>query len=218
MKINDSVKVEKFLEFKVMAEMLKQASNNSNTFQIAFQSILDALSKNNTTGNIDFSNLNFNNKLSDFNLNNENINKAYNHIKSSLKSNNENIDSLVENTSKKYGVDKNLILAVIKQESDFNPNVVSHAGAKGLMQLMPENCHDLGVSDPFDINQNIDAGTRHLKDMLNRYGNCKELALAAYNSGPGRLKRNHVDSIDKISRLPHETRDYVKKVMTYYKK
>ncbi|HFL3547501.1 TPA: lytic transglycosylase domain-containing protein, partial [Clostridioides difficile] len=69
------------------------------------------------------------------------------------------IENAVEQASKKYNVDANLIKAIIKVESDFNPNTVSSAGAKGLMQLMPENCRDLGVTNPFNIEQNIDAGT-----------------------------------------------------------
>jgi len=109
-------------------------------------------------------------------------------------------------------------MAVIKQESDFDPNSTSHAGAQGLMQLMPGTARELGVTDPYDIEQNIDGGTKYLKSMLEMYSNSKQLALAAYNAGPGTLRRRGVDTVEEISKLPTETQDYVKKVMKYYGK
>ncbi len=109
---------------------------------------------------------------------------------------NERIDSAISISSKKYGVDENLIRAIIKVESNFNPNTVSKAGAKGLMQLMPENCKDLGISDPFNIEQNIDGGTRHIKEYLDKYNGDVEMALMAYNGGPTRMARRGVKSIN----------------------
>ena len=117
----------------------------------------------------------------------------------------------------KYGVDENLIRAIIKVESNFNPNCVSKAGAKGLMQLMPENCRDLDVTDPFDIEQNIDGGTRHIKEYLDKYNGDVEMALMAYNGGPTRMAKRGVKSIDDIYKMPKETQNYVPKVMKYYK-
>ena len=128
------------------------------------------------------------------------------------------IDIAIHNASKKYGVDEDLIKSVIKQESDFNSNVTSTAGAMGLMQLMPETAQDMGVTDPYDINQNIDGGTKELKMLLDRYSGTKELALMAYNAGPQTVSRNNVRSVADLNKMPKETIDYVQKVMKYYGK
>ncbi|MFX0548618.1 lytic transglycosylase domain-containing protein [Hathewaya histolytica] len=143
------------------------------------------------------------------------ISKPYSNGKIIVK--NPAILKAVEKASQKYGMDKNLILSVIKQESDFNPKCVSHAGAMGLMQLMPENCVEYGVSNPYSIEENIDAGTRHLKDMIKLQKGNLMLGLASYNAGPGTLRRRAVTTVEGISKLPSETRHYVKKVMNYYK-
>lgn len=127
------------------------------------------------------------------------------------------IDNAIKVSSQKYGIDENLIRAIIKVESNFNPNCVSKAGAKGLMQLMPENCRDLNVSDPFNIEQNIDGGTRHIKEYLDKYNGDVEMALMAYNGGPTRMARRGVKSIADIYKMPKETQNYVPKVMKYYK-
>lgn len=126
------------------------------------------------------------------------------------------IYSEVSKASKKYGVNANLILAIIKQESDFNPNVVSSAGAVGLMQLMPENISDLGVNNGYDVSENIDAGTRHIKEYLNMFGGNTEMALMAYNAGPGTMQRRGVSSLSDLYKMPLETQNYVPKVMNYY--
>lgn len=119
---------------------------------------------------------------------------------------NVNIDA----ASKKYGVDANLIRAVIKQESSFNPSSLSHTGAQGLMQLMPGTADALGVSDPWNISQNIDGGTKYIRDQLQAFNGDTKLALAAYNAGP--------QSVIKYNGVPpySETQDYVVKVLNYY--
>jgi soluble lytic murein transglycosylase-like protein len=132
-------------------------------------------------------------------------------------------DSIIQQASFKYSVDIALIKAVIRQESNFNPAAVSSAGAKGLMQLMPGTASDLGdpktdagkycnlkITDLFDPEQNINGGTCYLSYLLKRYNNNKELALAAYNAGPGR-----VDACNCVPNI-EETQTYVRLVAKYY--
>ncbi len=192
-------------------------SSNSNAFDMVMVSLLKAISqKNKNTNNYQQQNNSYNS------INNlETLNNTQNSIKiestNKDKTINERIDSAISISSKKYGVDENLIRAIIKVESNFNPNTVSKAGAKGLMQLMPENCKDLGISDPFNIEQNIDGGTRHIKEYLDKYNGDVEMALMAYNGGPTRMARRGVKSINDIYKMPKETQNYVPKVMKYYK-
>ena len=122
------------------------------------------------------------------------------------------IGAIIDKASRRYGVEAGLIKAIIKQESNFNPRAVSSAGAQGLMQLMPSTARGLGVSDSFDPEQNVMAGTRFLKDMLHRYGGNLDDALAAYNWGPGNVDRHGSES----AALPRETRNYLAKVKGYY--
>lgn len=126
------------------------------------------------------------------------------------------IRDAVSAASKKYGVDENLILSIIKQESDFNPNDTSSCGAAGLMQVMPENFSNTGITDAYDINQNVNGGTKLFKEYLDQYNGNIEMALMAYNGGPGTMQRRGVSSKDDLYKMPQETQNYVSKVMGYY--
>ena len=119
---------------------------------------------------------------------------------------------IIKQASAQYGVDPSLVKAVIKAESDFDYKAVSHKGAQGLMQLMPETAVDMAVKDPFDPQENIYGGTRYLSLLLERFKENISLALAAYNAGP--------DSVEDYKGIPpySETITYIKRVLEYYKK
>ena len=116
-------------------------------------------------------------------------------------------DGLIMQASIQYGVPATLIKAVVLAESGMNPQAVSHAGAQGLMQLMPPTAADLGVSDSFDPAENIDGGSRYLAKMLDLFRGDRRLALAGYNAGPNRVKRKM--AVPDIE----ETQTYVKRVL-----
>jgi soluble lytic murein transglycosylase-like protein len=128
-----------------------------------------------------------------------------------LESYNEDLyDHVISEASQTHGVPFSLLKALIKTESDFNPTAISSAGARGLMQLMPENIKTLKIKNPFDPRENVMGGTRYLKQLIDHFNGKLPLALAAYNAGPG--------VVEKYQRIPpfQETENFVKQVMEYY--
>lgn len=120
------------------------------------------------------------------------------------------ISNIISEISSKHGVSEKLVRALIKQESGFNPTIVSKAGATGLMQLMPATAKSLGVTDAKNPTQNVDGGVRYLKSLMERYNGNLILALAAYNAGPG--------AVDKYGGVPpyKETQNYIKNILANY--
>ena len=119
-------------------------------------------------------------------------------------------DDIIANASQQYDVSFPLLKAIIKAESGFDPRAVSKKGAKGLMQIMPENFKPLGIKDPFDPSQNIHAGARYFKQMYDRFKGKLPLSLAAYNAGP--------TAVERYKTVPpyEETEEYVKRVLKFY--
>lgn len=119
-------------------------------------------------------------------------------------------DMHIREAAQEYDVPVSLVKAIIKAESDFDPNAVSQAGAQGLMQLMPETARDLGVSNSFDPRENILGGVRYFKELLEQFHGSIPLALAAYNAGP-----NRIGPLREVPRI-EETERFVRKVMEYF--
>lgn len=119
------------------------------------------------------------------------------------------LEEIFTEASERYNVPKDLIKAIAKTESDFDPNATSGSGAQGLMQLMPATARELGVTDAYDPYQNVMGGTKYISQLLNKYDGDVKLALAAYNAGSG--------NVAKYGGIPpfKETQNYVVKVMNY---
>ena len=120
------------------------------------------------------------------------------------------IDAAIDEAAARHRVDAGLVRSVIKVESNFNPNAVSPKGAMGLMQLMPSTVRSLNVANPFDPAENVDAGVRHLKKLLDSYGGNVRLSLAAYNAGAGAVARSA-----GVPRF-RETQNYVRRITDLY--
>lgn len=136
-------------------------------------------------------------------------NTAQNTAASSISTGTASMDRIFEQAAKRYNVDANLLKAIGKAESGFDPSVVSSAGAIGVMQLMPGTARSLGVSNPYDAQQNIMGGAKYISQLLKKYDGNVRLALAAYNAGPG--------NVAKYGGIPpfQETKNYVNRVLKY---
>ncbi|QIC04541.1 lytic transglycosylase domain-containing protein [Brevibacillus sp. 7WMA2] len=124
----------------------------------------------------------------------------------------------IEQVSKRFGVNSSLVREVVRAESNFNPTATSHAGAKGLMQLMDDTARSVGVRNSYDPDQNLMGGTKYLGKLLDRYDGNVKVALAAYNAGSGRVRRAGIETDEDFDRLavnlPQETQRYVAKITT----
>src|SRR5699024_4353529 len=116
-----------------------------------------------------------------------------------------NYEPYIKEAAEKYNIDERLIHAIIKNESNYDTEAESYAGAQGLMQLMPNTARNLGVTDPFDPKQNIEGGTKYLSHLLHHYNNNTELALAAYNAGPGNVAKH--EGIPPFKETTHYVQD-----------
>jgi len=213
---------------KAANNAISKARSNSKSPQLWFKSanpqyvgvirkMLPNEQANNVITNIavaSISNPNMSDK--DFNnIVNREISKEYARMRTQNKSvvfgTNTKYDEYINSYAMQYGVDPLLIKAVIKQESGFNTNAKSNAGAGGLMQLMPATAKGLGVKNVFDARQNIAGGTRYLADLLQKFNGNIPLALAAYNAGAGAVKKYG-------NKVPpyKETQNYVKNIMKTY--
>jgi soluble lytic murein transglycosylase-like protein len=132
--------------------------------------------------------------------------------KGSSLSSNSNFESLIQQASQKYGVDADLVKAVIQNESAYDPTAISSAGAMGLMQLMPATAASLGVENALDPAENIEGGVKLLRELLSQFGGNISNTLAAYNAGPG--------AVQQYNGIPpyQETQTYVKRVLSTYGK
>ncbi len=120
------------------------------------------------------------------------------------------VDAAIDAAAARHHVDPNLVRSIIKVESNFNPNAVSRKGAMGLMQLMPSTARELNVTNPFDVEQNVEAGTKHFAGLMNNFNGDVSKSLAAYNAGAGAVTRH--GGVPPYA----ETKDYVKRITKLY--
>lgn len=230
--VDDATKAaQQYMGLTLMKNTLQEVvGSDGMEFEIIYQALLDYMIKNsdsdilksalsNSTSGTSNGNTTSTEELQEI-LNAAANLKANSTTTSSNTTGDSSLDSIYEAVNKcsaKYGVDSKLILSIIRAESDFDSTATSSVGAAGLMQIMPANYSSLGITDPYDINQNIEGGTKLFKQYLNMYNGDTEMALAAYNAGPGTLQRRGVTSSSDFYKLPSETRNYVPKVMSYYR-
>lgn len=228
---------EQIAAFMLLSQMKSSSNESSPIFDIVMHSVLSSMTNsNNSTESSNLSDLKKeeNNEVilkplnpslnSKENGANDKVNVESNiNVETKIESNNnitsteQRINVAIENASKKYRIDKGILRAIIKAESNFNPSVTSSAGAQGLMQIMPSNFSFLGISNGYDIEQNINGGAKLLRNYLDRYNGNIEMVLMAYNGGPGTMERRGVKSASDLYKMPKETQNYVPKVLKYYR-
>lgn len=231
----NQISTEQLMAMSMMSngQLTSDSSSTSNTsgdtnlaFELMMKNLTNSSNTSSTGVNIDTGNTQVvqqnaaGKNLEDIAMILNNFNRINNNTAKISNKNNldmEKIYSAVEDAAKKYGVDQKLILAIIKQESNFDSTAVSSAGATGLMQLMPENFSYTGISNPYDINENINGGTKLLKEYLDKYNGNVEMSLMAYNGGPGTMQKRGVSTERDLYKMPEETQNYVPRVLGYYK-
>lgn len=178
----------------------------ANTFSTSAGQILEDLPLERANNGIGY--LTYNSYYNNYNIGNVST--------SSSDATKQQIYDSVNKYCSEYGVDPKLVLALIKVESDFQPNVTSSAGAMGLMQLMPSVCKQWNVQNPYSIDDNIKGGVQLLKYHLDNYNGDIPMALMAYGAGAGTVQARGVTSVADLYKMPEETQNHIPKVMNYY--
>lgn len=218
--------VQQYFTLNMLQDTLKSSLGDGMEFELVYQGLLDTINNSDTTGLTEKKTINTRegqvlqdipiSRLYGFDYSNVYPLKDIN-VGSSVTESTGEIYDAVNKYSEIYGVDPKLILSVIKAESNFDSKATSHAGAMGVMQLMPSVCSDYGVSNPYNIDENIRAGVNLLRDHLDRYNGDLPLTLMAYNAGAGTVSSRGVTSIDDLYKMPRETQNYVSKIINFYK-
>lgn len=238
----NKISTDMMVKMGLMSKVLKSVAGDGMQFDVLYQSFLKAVSKNedsqklsdNIMRSLPGQNLQamdmligqaeYKNQYASANLDASNKNikgqelsniKGVKPITDDAKM--KQIYASVNKYSKQYGVDPNFVLGIIKAESNFNHKDISPVGAMGLMQLMPETASYLGIKNPYDIDDNIKGGVKYISKKIKQYNGSKEMALMAYNAGSGTMQRRGVSSTNDLYKMPSETRNYVPRVMGYYR-
>ena len=225
--INGVENVKKYYATQMMSQTLKKSLGDGMEFEIVYQALLDSMENGSLDNVFKASEGQFLpdmpieykdgiNSMGYVNFNSFNMGNLNGVTTESSSEVEQKIYESANKYGKKYNVDPKLIVALIKEESAMQPQVVSSAGAQGLMQLMPSVCKQMGVSNPFDIDQNIEGGVKLLRYHLDNYDNNTDMALMAYASGAGEVEKRGVTSIKDLYKMPQEAQNFIPKLMKFY--